>query len=121
MVALHCDGECSDCKIVLLEKELDELRAWQKAVADGTGYINYAEGEAVTQRESAVRAAIEGLDMTQEAKDTLLDVWREVDGAYAAEVQRLRDLLSQTLQNCKYWSDDFKDEVRAALAGEEVK
>ena len=47
----------------------------------------------MTQRESAIRAAIEKLDMTQEARDTLLDIWREVDGAYAAEVERLRDVL----------------------------
>ena len=33
-----------------------------------------------------------------------------------AKIERLRGLLSRTLDFCKYWSDDFKDEVREALA-----
>lgn len=42
------------------------------------------------RRERAVRAAVESLSMSREAKDAIVDIWREVDASYAEQVRDLK-------------------------------
>ena len=44
----------------------------------------------MTRRERAIRAAVESLSMSREAKDTIIDIWREVDASYAEQVRDLK-------------------------------
>lgn len=61
----HCDGisthfpECVSVMLDAARAEVEELRAWQRDIADGTGYINYAEGQGgyeVAPAETILRA-----------------------------------------------------------------
>ena len=44
----------------------------------------------MTRREKAIRAAVESLNMSREAKDAIVDIWREVDNSYAEAVRDLK-------------------------------
>ena len=44
----------------------------------------------MTRREKAIRAAVESLNMSREAKDAIVDIWREVDDSYAEAVRDLK-------------------------------
>ena len=71
--------------------------------------------ELINERDELRASATRGWDMAVSLHRFVKEQRKRAERA-EAEVERLRGLLGQTLQNCKFWSDDFKDEVRAAIA-----
>lgn len=73
------------------ERERDEARAWQLAVAEGTGYINYAEGQGgyeIAPAETIVAAYTNAVEERDEAcinvsrmRATLSEALNELDAA----------------------------------------
>lgn len=83
---LEAERDEARAEVERLTKERDELKAWQKAVADGTGYVNYAEGQG-------------GYEVAD--PETILAKWRRLRREYdarldlEAEVERLREALEE--------------------------
>jgi hypothetical protein len=88
-------------------KERDELRAWQLAVAEGTGYINHAEGQGgyeIAPAETIVAAYANAVEERDEAR---------------AEVARLKRIEAAALANLKqgHFDESRVWMLEAILAG----
>jgi hypothetical protein len=72
--------------------------------------LDAAQAQAAAATQAQIRAELE-----RDKAVKALDGHRRVIDTLDAKVAKLGDVLARTLDNCKFWSDDFKDEVRAAL------
>ena len=93
------------------------LLAMRARMADTVRALDAAQAQAAAATQAQIRAELER-DVAVRLREGALKDGEMLEAdllAERAKVARLRDVLARTLDNCKFWSDDFKDEVRAVL------
>ncbi len=104
--SLHRRAQQAEAALARLMPEHEKLREMHKALAG-----------ARDRSETLTTAANQSLDVMAvrlaEVVGKVGQLTKERDDA-RAEVERLRSLLQQTLHNCKFWSNDFRDKIRDA-------